>query len=182
MPKSSHFLLATCLTTISLITGLQVRSEQYYYGSPATEFAPGTTDSSFSIHADSMSCSSGGGSSPSVYVGAHAGDDAYKFTDPFERGTNPSRTNGDFLSGTIGLNIPLGSPSNKHANCEKVLAVVEAEEFLKMVATLDELEILDIEKKRAIVINFLESTSKKLGVDLVSALKADFSLDTKLLK
>ena len=76
----------------------------------------------------------------------------------------------------------MGSPSNKHANCEKVLAVVEAEEFLKMVATLDELEILDIDKKRAIVINFLESTSKKLGVDLVSALKSDFSLDTKLLK
>ena len=78
----------------------------------------------------------------------------------------------DFFTGGVGFNIPLGSKKN-YNNCDRVLAIVEAEKFIKMVGSLKDLGVYDEEKVREVVNNYLVSTENKLGIDLTSSFKVD---------
>ena len=77
-----------------------------------------------------MSCSSGGGSAPSMWVGVQGGNS------DIEGGDLTADQADDFLQAGLGFTIPLGSPGNKVANCNEVMAILEAEEFIKMIQQL----------------------------------------------
>ena len=61
--------------SLSLILGLIPTNvlADYSFSGPGS-FSTDSTDSSFSINKDSMSCSSGGGSAPSMWVGVQGGN------------------------------------------------------------------------------------------------------------
>ncbi len=132
-----------------------------------------SSDSSFSINKDSMSCSSGGGSAPSMWVGVQGGNSDIIGGDL----TNDQAD--DFLQAGIGFNIPLGSPGNKGANCNEVMAILEAEEFIKMIQLLTETGAMDPQKTKNLLTNFMDVIGKKLGVDIKSAMKSEFTINTK---
>ena len=72
----------------------------------------------------------------------------------------------------------MGSPGNKGANCKEVMAILEAEEFIKMLLLLSDTGVMDTEKTKNLLVNYLEATGKKIGVDLKSAMKSDFIIKT----
>ena len=84
----------------------------------------------------------------------------------------------DFLQAGLGFTIPLGSPGNKGANCNEVMAILEAEEFIKMIQLLSETGVMDPEKTKNLLVNFMDVIGKKLGVDIKSAMKSDFVINT----
>ena len=70
-----------------------------------------TTDSSFELtySEDELSCSAGGGSTPSMWVGTMTGNGNTSAND--YDGTNKTD---DFLTAGLGFNIPLGDAAIKH--------------------------------------------------------------------
>ena len=141
----------------------------YSFDATSDVWSTETSDSVFELNAsdDDVSCSAGGGSTPSMWVGTMAGNgntDANDFD-----GTDKSD---DFFTGGIGFNIPLGSKKN-YKNCDRVLAIVEAEKFIKMVGSLKDLGVMDEAKVKAVVNKYLASTENKLGIDLTSSLSSD---------
>ena len=58
------------------------------------------------------------------------------------------------------------------------MAILEAEEFIKMVRLLSESGVMDPEKTKNLLVNFMDATGKKLGVDIKSAMKSDFIIKT----
>ena len=144
----------------------------YSFSGPGN-FATDSTDSSFSINKDSMSCSSGGGSAPSMWVGVQGGN-----SDIIGGDLTKDQAD-DFLQAGLGFTIPLGSPGNKGANCNEVMAILEAEEFIRMIQLLSETGAMDPEKTRDLLVNFMDVIGKKLGVDIKSAMKSDFIVKTK---
>ena len=135
-------------------------------------FATDSTDSSFSINKDSMSCSSGGGSAPSMWVGVQGGNS------DIVGGSLTKDQADDFLQAGLGFTIPLGSPGNKGANCNEVMAILEAEEFIKMIQLLSDTGAMDPEKTKNLLVDFMDVIGKKLGVDIKSAMKSDFTINT----
>ena len=73
----------------------------------------------------------------------------------------------DFFTGGVGFNIPLGSKKN-YNNCDRVLAIVEAEKFIKMVGSLKDLGVMDEVKAKTVVNKYLVSTENKLGIDILA--------------
>ena len=140
----------------------------YSFDGPSTSWGSDTTESSFSINKDSMSCSSGGGSTPSLWVGAQSGNSDIVGGDLTDKQAD------DFVSAGIGFTIPLGSPGNKGANCKDVMAILEAEEFLKMIETLQAMDLMDEVKTKLLVVKFMKKIGDHLDVDLVSAMKTNF--------
>ena len=124
-----------------------------------------TSDSVFELNAseDEVSCSAGGGSTPSMWVGTMTGNGNTDAND--YDGTDKSD---DFFAGGVGFNIPLGSKKN-YNNCDRVLAIVEAEKFIKMVGSLQDLGVYNEEKVKDVVNKYLVSTENKLGIDLTSS-------------
>ena len=141
----------------------------YSFEGPSTSWGSDTTESSFSINKDSMSCSSGGGSTPSLWIGAQGGNS------DISGGYLTDSQADDFLSAGVGFTIPLGSPGNRGAHCKDVMAILEAEEFLSMVEKLKDMDLLDDEKAKLIVIEFMDKISAELEVDLVSVIKTNFA-------
>ena len=158
---------------LSLFLGLTPTNvlADYSFSGPGN-FSTDSTDSSFSINKDSMSCSSGGGSAPSMWVGVQGGNSDIIGGDLTEAQAD------DFLQAGLGFTIPLGSPGNKGANCNEVMAILEAEEFIKMIQLLSESGVMDPEKTKNLLVNFMDATGKKLGVDIKSAMKSDFIIKT----
>jgi len=72
----------------------------------------------------------------------------------------------DFLSGGVGITIPLSSPSNKSANCVEVLAIIEAEAFLDMMDKMNNLGVLDEDRALAMTVKYMKTVGDKLGIDL----------------
>tara|TARA_B100000212_G_scaffold238528_1_gene181588 strand:- start:55 stop:567 length:513 start_codon:yes stop_codon:yes gene_type:complete len=141
----------------------------YSFDATSDVWSTETSDSVFELNAsdDDVSCSAGGGSTPSMWVGTMAGNgntDANDFD-----GTDKSD---DFFTGGVGFNIPLGSKRN-YNNCDRVLAIVEAEKFIKMVGSLKDLGVMGEAKVKAVVNKYLVSTENKLGIDLTSSLSSD---------
>jgi len=58
------------------------------------------------------------------------------------------------------------------------MAILEAEEFIKMVRLLSESGVMDPEKTKNLLVNFMDVIGKKLGVDIKSAMKSDFVINT----
>ena len=143
----------------------------YSFSGPGN-FSTDSTDSSFSINKDSMSCSSGGGSAPSMWVGVQGGNS------DIEGGDLTANQADDFLQAGLGFTIPLGSPGNRGANCNEVMAILEAEEFIKMIQLLSSTGAMDPEKTKNLLVNFMDVIGKKLGVDIKSAMKSDFIIKT----
>ena len=137
----------------------------YSYDVTSDVWSTETSDSVFELTAseDEVSCSAGGGSTPSMWVGSMTGNGGTSVND--YDGTNKSD---DFFTGGIGFNIPLGRKSN-YNNCYRVLAIVEAERFLQMVESLKDLGVIEEEKVQKIVKKYLSSTEQKLGIDFTSA-------------
>ena len=158
---------------LSLFLGLTPTNvlADYSFSGPGS-FSTDSTDSSFSINKDSMSCSSGGGSAPSMWVGVQGGNSDIVGGDLTKDQAD------DFLQAGLGFTIPLGSPGNKGANCNEVMAILEAEEFIKMVRLLSESGVMDPEKTKNLLVNFMDVIGKKLGVDIKSAMKSDFVINT----
>ena len=158
---------------LSLILGLIPTNvlADYSFSGPGN-FSTDSTDSSFSINKDSMSCSSGGGSAPSMWVGVQGG------TSDIVGGDLTKDQADDFLQAGLGFTIPLGSPGNKGANCNEVMAILEAEEFIRMIKLLSETGAMDPEKTKNLLVNFMDVIGKKLGVDIKSAMKSDFIIKT----
>ena len=159
---------------LSFILGLTPTSllADYSFTGPGN-FATDSTDSSFSINKDSMSCSSGGGSAPSMWVGIQGGNS------DIEGGDLTADQADDFLQAGLGFTIPLGSPGNKGANCNEVMAILEAEEFIKMIQLLSSTGAMDPEKTNKLLVDFMDVIGKKLGVDIKSAMKSDFTINTE---
>ena len=152
-------------------TPLNVLADYSFFG--PGNFATDSNDSSFSINKDSMSCSSGGGSAPSMWVGVQGGNSDIVGGDLIEDQAD------DFLQAGLGFTIPLGSPGNKGANCNEVMAILEAEEFIKMIQLLSTTGAMDPEKTKDLLVNFMDVIGKKLGVDIKSAMKSDFIIEAK---
>lgn len=128
---------------------------------PGVNQPDGVTESTFSIQTGQMSCSSGGGTSPSLYVGVQSGmSDLYSFNE------SDIDQKDDFLSGGVGITIPLSSPSNKSANCVEVLAIIEAEAFLDMMDKMNNLGVLDEDRALAMTVKYMKTVGDKLGIDL----------------
>ena len=158
---------------LSLFLGLTPTNvlADYSFSGPGN-FSTDSTDSSFSINKDSMSCSSGGGSAPSMWVGVQGGNSDIVGGDLTKDQAD------DFLQAGLGFTIPLGSPGNKGANCNEVMAILEAEEFIKMIQLLSSTGAMDPEKTNKLLVDFMDVIGKKLGVDIKSAMKSDFTINT----
>ena len=186
----------TGLTFITAIFCAPVQA-QYNYGSPSFQdtITPTATESTFSIQADGISCSTGGGTAPSFFIGGLSGNDRLNgpsVSDPYvydvEGGSTGSSSSGrtssnnGFLAAGIGFNIPLGNPSNKNVNCQAVLALVESNNFLKIMRSLKDLGALDESKAGAVIAEFLRVTGKRLRVDLTEALRPDLTINPEKVK
>ena len=75
----------------------------------------------------------------------------------------------DFFTGGVGFNIPLGRKAN-YNNCDRVLAIVEAEKFIQMVSSLQDLGVIGEDEVKEVINNYLVTTEKKLGIDLLSSI------------
>ena len=151
------------------ITFQQQTFADYSFDATSDVWSTETSDSVFELNAsdDEVSCSAGGGSTPSMWVGTMAGNGNTDAND--YDGTDKSD---DFFTGGVGFNIPLGSKKN-YNNCDRVLAIVEAEKFIKMVGSLKDLGVMDEAKAKTVVNKYLVSTENKLGIDITSSLKID---------
>ena len=100
--------------SLSLILGLIPTNvlADYSFSGPGS-FSTDSTDSSFSINKDSMSCSSGGGSAPSMWVGVQGGN-----SDIIGGDLTKDQAD-DFLQAGLGFTIPLGSPEIKEQIVKK---------------------------------------------------------------
>ena len=138
----------------------------YSYDVTSDVWSTETSDSVFELTAsdDEVSCSSGGGSTPSMWVGTMTGNGGTSVND--YDGTDKTD---DFFTGGVGFNIPLGRKAN-YNNCDRVLAIVEAEKFIKMISSLQDLGVIGEEKLKEVVNNYLVTTENKLGIDLLSSI------------
>jgi len=138
----------------------------YSYDVTSEVWSTETSDSVFELTAsdDEVSCSSGGGSTPSMWVGTMTGNGGTSVND--YDGTDKTD---DFFTGGVGFNIPLGRKAN-YNNCDRVLAIVEAEKFIKMISSLQDLGVIGEEKLKEVVNNYLVTTENKLGIDLLSSI------------
>ena len=137
----------------------------YSFETTSEVWSTETSDSVFELNAseDEVSCSAGGGSTPSMWVGTMTGNGNTDAND--YDGTDKSD---DFFAGGVGFNIPLGSKKN-YDNCDRVLAIVEAEKFIKMVGSLQDLGVYNEDKVKDVINKYLVNTENKLGIDLISS-------------
>ena len=145
---------------------MQPAKADYSYDTPLA--SPGdSNDSTFSINSNDTSCSSGGGSTPSLWVGASNGNGRTSAND-----YNGQRKDDSFFTGNIGINIPLGA---KHSNneCKKLLALVEAKELLKVIESLKSLGLLNEEKARTKIKESFARLSRSANVDLSPLIKVN---------
>ena len=185
-PRAMKALRATLLTYLSLplFTGEAVA--QYAYSSPTFDGSTLNlaTQSSFSIQADGINCSSGGGTAPAFHIGGMGGQSQLRNNNPYGSpslnpdGTayinteNPYRGANGIVAGMAGFVIPLGDPSNRNVDCRKVLALVESNNFLKMVKSMKELGIVTNEQIKEMSGQFFAGMEKRLKVNMNEVLSA----------
>jgi len=161
--KSLHRLLLNFGIISSFFIFQNKTFADYSYDVTSDVWSTETSDSVFELTAseDEVSCAAGGGSTPSMWVGSMTGNGETSAND-----YDGTERNDDFLVGGIGFNIPLGRKTN-YNNCDRVLAIVEADRFLKMVESLKDLGVIDEEKVKIVVNKYLVNTENKLGIDLL---------------
>ena len=166
--KIKVFLLAGILLTISP----QKSYADYAYSVEEIfpDSFPSSNSSTFSITKDSATCSSGGGSVPSLWLGAQTGNGDINGGDLTKDETN------DFLTGGVGFVIPLGRKYS--SNCKNILSMLELQELLLTIDSLNEMGVIDQSKIATVIQNYMKKISKDLGVDLYSAIKPNSKLLT----
>ena len=185
-PRTLRVLRLTLLTTLSLplFTGEAVA--QYAYSSPTFDGSSLNlaTQSTFSIQADGINCSSGGGTAPAFHIGGMGGQAQLRNNNPYGspglnpdgiayiNTENPYRGANGVVSGMAGFVIPLGDPSNRNVDCRKVLALVESNNFLKMVKSMKELGIVTDEQIKKMSGQFFTGMGKRLKVNVNEVLSA----------
>lgn len=142
-----------------VLLSVQPAKADYSYDTPLSSPAD-SNDSTFSIDSNDTSCSSGGGSTPSLWVGASNGIGRTSAND-----YDGTRKDDSFLTGTIGINIPLGAKHSDNA-CKKLLALVEAKELLNVIESLKSLGLLNEEKARTKIKESFARLSRSANVDL----------------
>ena len=131
---------------------------------------PSSNSSNFSITKDSATCSSGGGSVPSLWLGAQTGNG------DINGGALTKDETNDFLTGGVGFVIPLG---RKYiSNCKNLLTMLELQELLSTIDALNDMGVIDQSKISILIQNYMKKVSKDLGVDLYSAIKPNAKLLT----
>ena len=138
----------------------------YSFSGPSSSWGQSTSESSFSVNTDSMTCSSGGGTAPSLWVGVQGGEGV-------ESDSDSNRDTNEIFNGGVAVNIPLGNRANKGANCSELLAIMEAEEFLSMMKSLKELNALDEDKAAMLIRTYMDKTGQKIGIDFKKVIKSD---------
>lgn len=158
------FLLFSIVGSIGLFND-RVQAD-YSYDTSSEIQVTETTDSTFELtySEDELSCAAGGGSTPSMWVGTMTGNGVTSAND-----YDGSNKRDDFITGGLGFNIPLGVKSN-YNNCDKVLAIVETEKFVKMIGSLQELGVVEDSKIKKLLNQYLAKVQGKLGIDFVSTL------------
>ena len=131
---------------------------------------PSSNSSTFSITKDSATCSSGGGSVPSLWIGAQTGNGDINGGDLTKDETN------DFLTGGVGFVIPLGRKYS--SNCKNLLTMLELQELLITIDSLNEMGVIDQSKIATVIQNYMKKVSNDIGVDLYSAIKPNSKLLT----
>ena len=132
---------------------------------------PSSNSSTFSLTKDSATCSSGGGSIPSLWIGAQQGNgDINGTTDNTLDETN------EYISGGVAFVIPLGRKNS--SNCKNILTMLELQEFLSTIDSLNDMGVIDKTKIANVIQNYMKKVSKDLGVDLYSAIKPNAKLLT----
>ena len=141
----------------------------YSYDVTSDVWSTETNDSTFELTSDGeeISCSAGGGSTPSMWIGSMGGTGNTNAND-FD-GTDKAD---DFIAGGVGFNIPLGGKSN-YNNCNKILAIVETEKFLKVVGELNSLGVIDETKMKSLIAKYLKTNESKFGTDIFGSLDLD---------
>jgi len=85
---------------------------------------------------------------------------------------NPYRGANGVAGAVAGFIIPLGDPSNRNVDCTHVLAIVESNNFLKMLKSMQELGVATPEQLKQISGEFFTSMGKRLKVDIGEVLEA----------
>ena len=168
MPKfklKSFLMVLGFLTSFSLFQTKALAD--YDFDVTSDVWSTETEDATFEFSADEdeLSCSAGGGSTPSMWVGTMGGNGNTSAND--YDGTEKAD---DFFTGGVGFNIPLGGNSN-YKNCDKILAIVETERFLKMIKELKSLEVYDENQIKTAISKYFSTVEKKLGTEFVSTFK-----------
>lgn len=127
---------------------------------------PETTDGTFSIETEDASCSSGGGSTPNFTVGVSQGNGNMSVND--YDGTPKSN---DYLAGIAAITVPLGA-KNSGNMCKQYLALVEVKEMLRIIKSLEDLEMLDRESAKQQISLYLKKMNKRMDFDLSKMLKS----------
>lgn len=161
----TFFLILGFLTYFSLFQSKAIAD--YDFDVTSDVWSTETNDATFEFSSDEneLSCSAGGGSTPSMWLGTMGGNGNTSVND-FD-GTYKAD---DFITGGVGFNIPLGGKSN-YNNCDRILAIVETERFLKMIKELKSLEVYDEDQIKTAISNYLSTVEKKLGTEFVNNFK-----------
>ena len=165
-PYLKIFLLAGILLTP--LTQKTFADYEYSVDEIQPESFPGSNSSSFSITKDSATCSTGGGSVPSLWVGAQSGKG------DIQGGSLTTKESNDFAFGGVGVVIPLGQKLT--TNCQNLLSILEFQEFLTTIDTLNNMGVVDQSKIATVIKNYVKKVSIELGVDLNSAINTDLNL------
>jgi hypothetical protein len=148
--------LSTALNPYSAIA-------QYAYSSPSlnTFALPVSTQPTFSIQADGVSCNAGGGSAPSLFFGVVGGKDS-RITPNNDSTVNDGSSN--FGSAVAGFNIPLTSPSTRNVNCQTILGLIEGKNYLAILKSLKDMGAIDDKTLQLKLDEFMTAASKRLNI------------------
>ena len=136
---------------------------QYAYSSPTlnTFTLPVSTQPTFSIQADGVSCNAGGGSAPSLFFGAVGGQDS-RITPNIDTTVNDGSSR--FGSAVAGFNIPLTSPNTRNVNCQTILGLIEGKNYLAILKSLKDMGAIDDKTLNLKLDEFMTAASKRLNV------------------
>ena len=138
---------------------------QYAYSSPSLDAfsLPLSTQPTFSIQADGVSCNSGGGSAPSLFLGVVGGTDRLN-TAATDITGNDNNAGNKFGSALAGFNIPLTSPSTKNVDCQTILGLIEGKNYLAILKSLKDMGAIDDKTLRLKLDEFMKAASHRLSV------------------
>ena len=162
-PQILSGFIALSLNCLSSLLYPSKAAAQYAYSSPSLDAfsLPLSTQPTFSIQADGVSCNSGGGSAPSLFLGVVGGKDM-RNTAADDASINDGSTN--FGSAIAGFNIPLTSPSTRNVNCQTILGLIEGKNYLAILKSLREMGAIDDKTLKSKLDEFMNLASQRLRV------------------
>ena len=162
-PQILTVFIALSINCLSSLLYPSKAAAQYAYSSPSLEAfsLPLSTQPTFSIQADGVSCNSGGGSAPSLFFGLVGGKDLRNTPDD-DSSINDGTTN--FASALAGFNIPLTSSITKNVNCQTILGLIEGKNYLAILKSLKDMGAIDDKTLKIKLEEFMKAASQRLSV------------------